>query len=826
MAAPPAATLVSRHDGFTKKAIDQLGVIKELNALICLSGISFPTSLTPHQLTPNPAGGDLTLHLLPTFVLLSSLSSQTRSAASLFVLSTFIHNPTPPPRRSNSASRTPHPPPSAPEIHTTLAVACKRKLLLFNWVDGAWNPPMEVGLPHQIRGMAFGEGGKGGRKIVAGFSTGEYGIISLPAQAEANRVPTLGELFLPPIPAAVGAAIAAAAAAPTQTAGLGSYGERLGGLGGLGGLAKATGSVMGLSALGALSLGGKKVDKNGVLALPRAVAKGKKALGRGRDPGAWLWGKEWGWDEDEKGGKEDEVLVVRESTFFPTSRDRFASLTCFFLADVALPLTISGRPRLSDSSTQAVLYSTPVDETLVLPPYIISLLPAPPPTSGLPPPPHASSINLAIHSIDSLSLIQTLDVPPRLASPPASVAESGVSTSSSADAPATSARLLAVSSSAPQPPILLLTCTHPATGTASEQTIWIVTMKSWEAQVLELGQKGAWEEAIRLMRRSGPGGGELPVRPCPALPEQLTNFSTPQPPLLRRLAILHALSLFNDRRYDLAIDAFIALDLSPAKVVSLFPDRISGKLFLAPAAREEVFGGRPQHKALAAMEDADRAAAEEVKEAPASPVKGGKVYDDDTASIASGRTTASRITGSKSWLRDRENKNEGAGETLEAIAERAAGPSFRSFLLHISDARPAADRQKQELLQAKQDALDFSRSVDVLIRYLTDRRQKYAQALSALLPSARPSPSASRPRATAAELLALPDAPLTDLDPNQLARVAQVVDTALFKSYLATKPVMVGPLCRIENWCEVEEVEQLLLNAKVRSSLRGSGEGS
>lgn len=166
--------------------------------------------------------------------------------------------------------------------------------------------------------MAFGEGGKGARKLVAGFSTGEYGIISLPAQGDANRVPALGELFSPPIPAAVVSAIAGAAAPPpTASSGaLGSYGERLGGLGGL---AKATGSVMGLSALGSLSLGGKKVDKNGVVAVPRAVATGKKAVGKGRDPGAWLWGKEWGWDEDEKSGKEDEVLVVRESAFHRSS---------------------------------------------------------------------------------------------------------------------------------------------------------------------------------------------------------------------------------------------------------------------------------------------------------------------------------------------------------------------------------------------------------------------------------------------------------------------------------------------------------------------------
>lgn len=103
----------------------------------------------------------------------------------------------------------------------------------------------------------------------------------------------------------------------------------------------------------------------------------------------------------------------------------------------------------------------------------------------------------------------------------------------------------------------------------------------------------------------------------------------------------------------------------------------------------------------------------------------------------------------------------------------------------------------------------------MLIRYLTDRRQKCAKAIAAILPSARPLASTVLPPATASELRELPDLPLEGLKPDQLARVAQVVDTALFKSYLATKPVMVGPLCRIENWCEVGEVEGLLLSAEV-----------
>lgn len=66
------------------------------------------------------------------------------------------------------------------------------------------------------------------------------------------------------------------------------------------------------------------------------------------------------------------------------------------------------------------------------------------------------------------------------------------------------------------------------------------------------------------------------------------------------------------------------------------------------------------------------------------------------------------------------------------------------------------------------------------------------------------------------DLFALPDAPISQLDDVEVALVAQIVDTALFKCYLATKPSMLGPLCRLENWCQVDEVETLLMEAKVR----------
>ena len=114
--------------------------------------------------------------------------------------------------------------------------------------------------------------------------------------------------------------------------------------------------------------------------------------------------------------------------------------------------------------------------------------------------------------------------------------------------------------------------------------------------------------------------------------------------------------------------------------------------------------------------------------------------------------------------------------------------------------------------------LSYDRSVDVLMRYLPDRRQQFLQALANLPSHSRPTPSSPLPGAAATSreaLFALPDAPLSAYSPSDLQRVARVVETALFMCYLLDKHGLLGPLCRIENWCEVEEVEELLLEAKV-----------
>jgi hypothetical protein len=107
-------------------------------------------------------------------------------------------------------------------------------------------------------------------------------------------------------------------------------------------------------------------------------------------------------------------------------------------------------------------------------------------------------------------------------------------------------------------------------------------------------------------------------------------------------------------------------------------------------------------------------------------------------------------------------------------------------------------------------------ALEALMYFLSDRRQKLAGAIASSsfsLPSeASLPPLHSLPPA---ELHQLPSIPMTEYEPEQLLRVAQIIYTALLKVYLVARPILVGSLCRIENWCDVQEVEGLLKAQKV-----------
>ncbi|KAG9105705.1 Vacuolar morphogenesis protein 6 [Ceratobasidium sp. 392] len=117
--------------------------------------------------------------------------------------------------------------------------------------------------------------------------------------------------------------------------------------------------------------------------------------------------------------------------------------------------------------------------------------------------------------------------------------------------------------------------------------------------------------------------------------------------------------------------------------------------------------------------------------------------------------------------------------------------------------------------KGKKGTDEFTLSTRALDMFLVDRRPKIPAALQPFGITA--AQSADFPALSAAsidELMALPSAPLGTLTPDQLVRVAQLVDTALFRLYLISRPAFIGSLCRIDNWCEVTEVEEALKGRK------------
>lgn len=54
---------------------------------------------------------------------------------------------------------------------------------------------------------------------------------------------------------------------------------------------------------------------------------------------------------------------------------------------------------------------------------------------------------------------------------------------------------------------------------------------------------------------------------------------------------LHAVSLFSEGKFDEAINIFLELDINPAKVVSLYPDSIAGRLAKPRDQWITLFGG-------------------------------------------------------------------------------------------------------------------------------------------------------------------------------------------------------------------------------------------
>jgi len=256
---------------------------------------------------------------------------------------------------------------------------------------------------------------------------------------------------------------------------------------------------------------------------------------------------------------------------------------------------------------------------------------------------------------------------------------------------------------------------------------------------------------------------------------------------------LNAVAQFRDSKFDAAIDTFIELDFNPAKVVALYPDAVAGRLSVPQDGWIPLYGGPTP---VEPDDSQDSIKVDEIeKEKPGHE----KAATDLLDTISSG-------TGS---IGGRLRKT-GLGMFMPSTAkddDTASVFSKRKFVLY-GELSPPGDIIT--LFHALTRIDDLHRSVETLVRYLADRRPKLKAALEVvnITPQTQAEKYPPLSTTTVEDLFTLPNAPLSALTPQQLLRFAQIVDTALYKSYLIIRPTLLSSLCRIANWCEVSEVEE------------------
>lgn len=468
-------------------------------------------------------------------------------------------------------------------------------------------------------------------------------------------------------------------------------------------------------------------------------------------------------------------------------------------------LGADGRP----TRREGVEWSASPLEVAFAKPYVFAVLP-----SGSVPSlknsslPNANNPVLQIRSVGTLFAVQTLCFPPASPALPSA-------TRSSASSSPPQVRLLTPSSGKRPPIYVVVTPTDRTTLEREGSTIWQLEMQGWGRQIDELVEKGEFEEAFGLL-------------------DSVDNVILEDKDERRaHVQGLFAVSLFADERFDEAIEMFMELDTNPAKVIALYPSNVAGELSRGKEEWFPIFGGKTPAKLRAAPSEATGDASPTPSHATlatsatttARSRLGGFLPTRRPQSIVGEPAATSSLSSSPSQASLMKPKPSRTATTLTAandVDQHAETGSIRS----VRTARDApemkatgsgASRDSRAPAAAESSS---RKALDALGKFLADRRRIFKPILeSSSHHESKDHMAMSQIKRDTHWLLSLPNKPFGEMDKDELIAVAQTVDTALFKTFLLTKPALIGPLCRIENWCEVEQVEELLKERKKFSEL-------
>ncbi|KAJ3573523.1 hypothetical protein NP233_g2376 [Leucocoprinus birnbaumii] len=716
------ATLLETKKSLVRRAIDQLGYIKEINSLVVLSEMvvtlfPLPGFAPPTPLVKAKAAFSFGVHTGVQHTPPTSASASSQPTTSEKKLAS---SPTPTPSATATSLPTSSSIPkeaatfdtakaavSIPSVVTQLMVGCRRKVVIYTWKDGEAQEVKETTLPHSPRAISWLSS-----EIVGFAYAPDYALFSIPSMS-------IIDVTLP-LPAA------------TST-GMGAF--------------------SGLTGYMTLGLGAK--------AKPTIAPVGEGEVVIAKDNEGIFVGKD-GRPSRERNiewvASPDEIAYIRPYMFsvFPSG---------------TVPTQILGGSTESVAPTSAAGAPTSQPLPTMIPTSVVQ---------------SRSSISSHISQVFPIPFSSPTSPTTSPTNAPADETASITTTATAVQPTAAQNAIIRIplgASSTKSPLYLITTPTDRAAATAEGSSIWQISMRPWTDQIDELVLGGYYADALQL----------LDVIDDSALLDKEQ----------RRLRIraLNAVSQFRAGKFDEAIDTFFKLDLNPAKVIALYPETVSGRMVVPQREWIQLYGGP-------APPQIDEVPPASPTSPPTSPAPSGNAagegddghadpkHERSPAELLDAVVHAGAVAGSSVAVGAMKRlKGTGLG-LLSGAAHQEKDDDTVS--VHSTRRGPVRD--------------ETHRSIETLTGYLVDRRTKLGAALASVNITPQNQYDEFKPLSEipVPELFALPDAPLSALTPEELLRFAQIVDTALYKSYIVIRPGLLSSFCRLPNWCEVSEVEEAL----------------
>lgn len=307
----------------------------------------------------------------------------------------------------------------------------------------------------------------------------------------------------------------------------------------------------------------------------------------------------------------------------------------------------------------------------------------------------------------------------------------------------------------PQPNISLA---HAGKGflVASDRIIWRMAALSYEDQIDELVSKQRLDEAVSLL-------------------EQLEHtLLSDKEGRIREIRIIKAQGLFKQQKYRPALDLFIDAQAPPATVIALYPRSIAGD--------------------LSSLADEDSGDAEQSA--------------DETSPEPEEVTDTAKIT-KKPSAEPVEAAQDASGTAQKSMFGRFKGQSKKtdSDSGSIRSVRTSAPESKTKPVDKPLEGADLKAAVLALCSFLADCRRQIQKYLNADGTLKIPISDNKPPFRNLIDLASDKDDPDWQ---EELLRVAKLIDTTLFRSYMHALPSLAGPLFRLDNFCDPHVVEEKL----------------